>query len=468
MSEKTERTLSLAGLFTAFMFLQLTVLGLGNRAGAGLLSPERREMVYYVLQVFVLLGFFAYAALDSLLRSARARRRAASCVFCAFGVGGAVMVLASVESRLYLPVTLAVMPCLGYIGGVTYHRMSRETAAGAAAARAMGLGSALAVALQFLLQLQWGALPVLPPVLLAALIVLGLLLLRPAPAPLPEERPAPASPRYLLSACLIAAAFILFSSFYNGYIHHLQILSGYTEYNVYSWPRLMLIPCYLLFAALGDVRQGRLVPPVSLCIALAAMLNSVLVGSAGAYRLNMCLFYCSVGASVAYYDLTFWRLAGGTKHPALWASAGRMLDSALVLVSGAIHISRLPAAAVLASDLAGLVLIILLMALRGDFNLSLPAPGKESPLPPLPPPPAPQCSPESALRCLRERYALTQRETEVLRELVLTEDKQSVIGERLDIRPRTVQAHVTVLYRKTGASTRSGLTDLYRKTLAGE
>jgi len=118
--------------------------------------------------------------------------------------------------------------------------------------------------------------PVLPPVLLAALIVLGLLLLRPAPAPLPEERPAPASPRYLLSACLIAAAFILFSSFYNGYIHHLQILSGYTEYNVYSWPRLMLIPCYLLFAALGDVRQGRLVPPVSLCIALAAMLNSVL------------------------------------------------------------------------------------------------------------------------------------------------------------------------------------------------
>ena len=64
---------------------------------------------------------------------------------------------------------------------------------------------------------------------------------------------------------------------------------------------------------------------------------------------------------------------------------------------------------------------------------------------------------------MKARYNLTRRETEVLRELVLTEDKQTVISERLSIQPRTLQNHVTQLYRKIGAETRAGLTDLFHQ-----
>lgn len=64
---------------------------------------------------------------------------------------------------------------------------------------------------------------------------------------------------------------------------------------------------------------------------------------------------------------------------------------------------------------------------------------------------------------MRERYDLTPREAEVLRELVLTEDKQTVISERLNIQVKTLQDYVTRLYRKTGAATRAGLTDLYHE-----
>ena len=193
----------------------------------------------------------------------------------------------------------------------------------------------------------------------------------------------------------------------------------------------------------------------ALCIALVTMLNSVLTGSRGTYRLNMCLFYCAIAASVSYYNLTFWRLAQGTRRPALWASMGRVLDSAMVLLTGAVNLSSLPSAAVLAINVAGLAAIILLMAIGGDFSLAVPpAPEIIASAPPR--------SAEDAIERMREHYALTRREADVLRELVLTEDKQTVIGERLSIRPRTVQSHVTVLYQKTGTSTRSGLTDLYR------
>ena len=52
----------------------------------------------------------------------------------------------------------------------------------------------------------------------------------------------------------------------------------------------------------------------------------------------------------------------------------------------------------------------------------------------------------------------------ILRELVLTEDKQSVISERLSIHIKTLQGYVTRIYRKTGVITHAGLTDLYHES----
>ena len=454
MADKTKREWTLTGLFTAFVFLQFAVLGLGNRAGEGYLPTGQREQVYYALQVFVILGFLAYAAFDRLPLHSRLRRGVSFGILGVFCAGAAVMVAADRGSLFYLIVTLSVMPCLGGIGGAVYHRMSRETADGAKTARSMGIGSALAVALQYFLQLQWGVTPLLPVFMLAAFLLLGYHLLFASPKPEARSREtAPAPPRRLVFSCVIAAVFLLFVGFYNSYIHHLQIQSGYTEYNVYSWPRLMMIPGYLLFAVIGDRKQGKLVPIAALCIALAALLNSVLTVSEGTYWLNMCLFYCALSASVAYYDLAFWRLAQGTRRPALWASMGRVLDSAMVLLAGLMHISLLPAPAVLGLNIAGLAVILLLMALGGDFNLSDPLPAASGALRLL--------SAEDTLSRMRERYGLTPRETEVLRELVLTEDKQTVISERLSIQVKTMQDYVTRLYRKTGASTRSGLTELY-------
>ena len=73
-------------------------------------------------------------------------------------------------------------------------------------------------------------------------------------------------------------------------------------------------------------------------------------------------------------------------------------------------------------------------------------------------------SEEEALSRIQEQYKLTLREAEVLRELVLTDDTQPVISERLSIRVRTLQNHVTQIYRKTGVTTRARLTDLYHET----
>ncbi len=481
------RTAGLTCLFGSFAFLQFTVLGLANHAGEGYLSPEQRDGVYYALQVSVILGYVLFSCLFRGSAGHRARRAAAAGIPALLFFAVAVMLIGGTASLLNVIVSVAAALCVGGIGGMTHLRMSQAALRGTGVAACMGIGSAAAVALQYLLQIQWGVSPLLPVFMAAALFLPGLLFFRGLPEADPErDEPAEkTSGRQLLFAVLIASTFILFTCFYNETIHHLMIQSNYSSYNVYSWPRLMLIPGYLLFAAMGDRKKGRYVPLLSLCIMLIALLNVVLVGDQSAYWFNMCLFYFSIAAFTSYYLLTFWRLAPGTKHPALWAPAGRMLDSAMVLLTGALHLSSLSAPVVLGIDIAGVVLVIVLMVAGGDFSLHTPAPEKlpepvgegterEEPsaapvsFPPkeMPkePPAAPDpvsLSPEETLAKLRERCGLTPREAEVLRELVLSEDKQTVISQRLSIQVKTLQDYVTRLYRKTGTSSRLGLRNLY-------
>ena len=103
------------------MFLQFTVLGLGNHAGEGYLPTERRERVYYALQVFVLLGYLAYAAADGLVHRDAICKRIVAAALALFAAGAAVMLLAGRGSAFYLAATFAVMPCLGYAAHVLYY-----------------------------------------------------------------------------------------------------------------------------------------------------------------------------------------------------------------------------------------------------------------------------------------------------------------------------------------------------------
>ena len=180
---------------------------------------------------------------------------------------------------------------------------------------------------------------------------------------------------------------------------------------------------------------------------LVALLNVVLVGDQGAYWLNMRLFYFAIAAFTSYYLLTFWRLAPGTAHPALWAPFGRMLDSCMVLFTGAIHLSTLPASVIIGLDIAGVALVIVLMALSEDFNL-VGVPNE---------PEAPAPSPEERVRQLANECGLTEREREVLEALVLTDDKNQQIADNLFISRRQLQRHVSNIYEKTGTMSRAGL-----------
>ncbi|MBQ6118620.1 MAG: hypothetical protein IJK98_05275 [Clostridia bacterium] len=446
------------------MFLQLVILRIANQAGRGYYSDARQERVYYLVQIFVILGFFAYALSEKLLRKRRSAQGVTAAVLTLLLAGAAGMLLTPSSVPLSVVLTFVTAVFLGYTCGAVYHRMALATASGLKTAFCMSVGYGVAVALQYAVQLRWTVFPLQCVLMAAAFAVLGALLLRsPEGGDAVPAAGGAVTKRNLLCCALIGVLLPLFPAFYNGYIHHLQVATGYTDYNVYSWPRLMLIPAYLFFGWIGSLRNQKVLPITVLCVSILALLNSVLTVSSGSYRLNMCLFYIVLAAEVSYYNLTFWRLAVRTKHPAFWASIGRVFDSVSVLLAAAFRLASLSTAAVLTINIAELAAVIVLMAVNGDFILSsppVPLPAEVRLEPQLTPE---NVSGETALDKIRDRYGLTRAELNVLRELVLTEDKQAAIGEKLSIKVRTVQAYVTSIYRKTGVSTRAGLVQLYNE-----
>ncbi|MBO5514798.1 MAG: helix-turn-helix transcriptional regulator, partial [Schwartzia sp.] len=75
-------------------------------------------------------------------------------------------------------------------------------------------------------------------------------------------------------------------------------------------------------------------------------------------------------------------------------------------------------------------------------------------------------TPEDLLASWRERYALTNRETEILR-ASLSDDTAANIGKSLFISTSTVRFHLTHLLKKTGVSSRKELIEVFERELNG-
>lgn len=442
------KNFNLTLLFGSFMFLQLITLRLANQAGQGILPSGLSELVYCFTQVAVILGYLVYALVGTVVKSEKVHRVITASVSGVCLVCSGIVLFSPATSAFYLAVTGVAVFLLGYIGGTVYHKISMLVSSKVRLGLCIWLGYASAIALQYVLQLELNLKPAVAAVLIFAFATMTFVLLK--SGKIEDETPSkqqnlPVSK--IIIACVIVLAMLLFSNYYNSYIHHLQISSNYGEYNVYTWPRLLMIPAIILFGVIGDIKGGKFLPLATLCISAVALLNAVLTGS-GTYLLDMCLYYVSLTSVIAYYHLVFLRLAPKTKHPQLWASGGRIMDSVCVILSFIFGFSSFSAVTVVIMDIIALIAAIVLMAVNGDFYLTTVSPGKTE---------QEQEPPKEAAVPVEARFGLTPTELKVFNELVQTDDKQEVIASRLNISVSTLRHHITSIYKKTGVQTRAAL-----------
>ena len=159
------------------------------------------------------------------------------------------------------------------------------------------------------------------------------------------------------------------------------------------------------------------------------------------------------GGALAWSGISFMSIATQSAHPALVASAWRVI-AALVTLAGILvqAADDLPLMATLACSLVLLALLVLALV-RGGFLVFSEQSGQGT----VPPREEPVPTPKERTQLLARECGLTDREQQVLAALVLTEDKNQQIADNLGISRRQLQTYISRIYQKTGTTTRAGL-----------
>ncbi len=459
-----------AAFIGLYYFLFLTLFTALNRDSTGYISPGMQFGLYYADQLFFILGFLLFAYSAGCVRRTRILIPA-SCI------GNAVLsVLLGVcpGRALFLYAAPPAVCGLGFLGGFVYDRMAGLLYGRKDRGLTMGIGMSAAAVLQYLLQIRTDAGTLLWGFDAAGVLVLMLFALR-----LPEEDTPGALdlsvrilPREtLLRLALIVACMTALLSFFDNRLELLQTQNAYAgTVHAYTWPRLLIVPAYLILGILFDRYGAGAISAAVICLLLLTVLGLVLM-PLGWGQVILCLFYVMAGSYGCYHRYMFLDAAPRTKNRALWASVGSVIDGAVGVLLGAFSISRLSVVATAIAVIVLLAVLIVCMAWNGYLTFS-PQSAGEGVLP------APEALPaaegdelsllsdQAAQQSLSEEeraerfskaHGLTRREGDVLLLLLRSEDTTAVLASQLGISERMFYRHTKNIFEKAGVSTRAGL-----------
>lgn len=449
MMEKKKAGVS-AAMLTAYAFLYTATLREAHQAASR--APAAAGLLpSYGNYAAIVFGFLGFPLLCRMMGERRAKRSPLWVAAGGFAAGAACLLLTRVSAAFPLLSPLTLL-CMGYVGGVAYCRFATVLAGNGHMGTAAGCSFGAACFLQYVFQTMSDSTALLALAMLGALVALAWSFRR-LREESGEEQEEPVPLKEPLRICLITVCLFSLLCFFDAELLRVTLRSGGdAAAPSYSWPRLLMIPTYVLFGWLGDWKKGRYLPIATICASLPALLTPILTTD---FTLNLSLFYLSTGALFSYCNVTFWRLAPRTGKPGLWAVMPRVIDGVVTVALELGGLAALSPPAVIAVDLALLAAVIIGMALGGDLLLSAPSdlPSAAG---------TPPFDDAELFAGMAERYALSKREADVLKALVLTDHTQQEIAAELEISVSTVQHHITAIYRKTGADNRAGLHRLYR------
>lgn len=178
----------------------------------------------------------------------------------------------------------------------------------------------------------------------------------------------------------------------------------------------------------------------------------------GFFRAGLAVFYLSAGFFVIFFTSSFMRLSVRMKCPRLWAGLGRAVNNICAFGTGSLSLLLLKSGSPVVKDSTLLVLLVLISILFFLYSGAI-RPGerkkeageKKSA----------QRSEEERLRIFADSFSLTEREREVLKVLLVSDENVQDIAEELMISRAALYRHLTSLNEKTGTKSRIGLVQFY-------
>ncbi len=414
--------------------------------------------LHYVLGITRVLGFVSFWLGRRFLKVRDSRRYQLIAVALIF-IASAVILIIPAPSGAILPALFTMSFSLGHLGGLVYYFMSLGLETSDKKGRIIGISCALSIAVQFLLTRWVNGISELVTATILFLIFMHMILYNPADFiledPLPYSEDIEPMNDYVklqlkgiliiilvcvLLACRTDMAFVSMS--FDGSV------------NIYSYPRLAMVPGYLIMGFAADARREKVFGAAFFSALLVSAVLVLLPFADSGYLLFLGFYYFFISVYIFFHTYSFISIAPRTKTPEFWASIGRPLSEFLTAIISAVML-KLGSGALGSTpvfySMYYLVLLIAVYITMSVVNID----------PNLVKAPVKKHEDAPTLDEWLAMFPLTPRERDVAVLLISGDLPVKAIAAELDISERSVYRYSSSIYEKTGAGNRTGLVKLY-------
>ena len=448
-------------LFAVFLLTYMVTLSVTDEY-AKELKLTSSFMLHYAPGLTRIAGFISFWLSRRFIANEKVRRIILMIAACLFLISSGILV-AGMGTVITLTALFILSFSAGHLGGLVYYCISIAFETSHIKGRMIGASCAASVILQYILTGNSSKATQLIIAAVLFMLISYMLIRTPADYALKDPLPyADDSAQYCskvrlqlitiasiipvcsLLACRTDVAFVSMS--FDGNI------------NIYSYPRLAMIPGYLLMGFAADLKKQRY---FGMAFISSMLISSVLVLMPffnNGYTFFLSVYYFFISVYVFFYTYSFVSIAPRTKRPELWASLGRPLSDLCVATISFVMLrigsDRLNSRSVYYAlyYFALLMLLYLIVSINNiDPNLSLTDE-------------APDASTDTpTLDEWLSRFTLTPRETDVVHLLIETDIPVKAIAIELGISERSVYRFAASIYEKTGTDNRAGLLKEFMK-----
>ena len=408
-----------------------------------------------------------------------ASRQMRSALSLAIGIASAVLLVAtqlatSTETLLALGCLLFLL--LGALGNSAYFLVAQTHFASPILARLVGFSYAAGLLLQFALHAFAATALSEAAVIAACLLALtGLVSSRRVvlgayaamPCSQKSDQRVASEHAARTEALVIFVCVVLMACIFSTLDNVVTLANAQGAFDLSTWPRLLLAASGVAAGFVFDLAKSRSTFAM-LCVTLLSVISVVAVQSESEALAGLVVFYLSSGFFVVFFTVSFLRIAMSSSMPSLWAGMGRAANNLCAAVI-AVPSMELVASGnhVLICSVAMGLFVAILAAAHALENLRRKE-QRESELRTLELARADEAAkarqtkeqsatPEDHLAAFAERYSLTPREKDVLVAVCSSEETLQSIADEMGFSLRSLQKHLTSIYRKSQTQSRAGL-----------
>lgn len=264
----------------------------------------------------------------------------------------------------------------------------------------------------------------------------------------------------MLAAMLLISIVVLMTCIFSSLDNAVTLVHAGGSVDIGQWPRLLLAVSGLLAGVLFDMNEHRFMQIMMYCVTLLSTMCVVIIVWGGPFMAGLVVFYLSAGFFVIYFTTSFMDLSYYMKVPELWAGLGRATNNICAGITGALSLMLIETGDGMRISIIALILFAVISVLVYLYMVQFRMDMQEENMAKMLEKEREKFL-EDKFQAFVETYALTNREQDVLRLLLSSDESVQVIAEQLYISRAALYRYMASLNEKTETKSRIGLLQFY-------